>query len=138
MFAWTRPLPHSVANLTRIVTIILAVMLASRVLLQAQDTAVTNPLVSAYLIANGNANTMLAGGKLQITAYGTSEDVSVAPLTDSQGSAVTGWNTSNHAVAKISTLGHATALSLGPVNIEATIGTLSASPCAVTVIAAST
>ena len=133
MFAWTRPLPHSVANLTRIVTIILAVMFASRILLQAQDTAVTNPLVSAYLIANGNANTMLAGGKLQITAYGTSEDVSVAPLTDSQGSAVTGWNTSNRAVAKISAIGHATAIGTGSANIGAVVGAMIVSPLTVTV-----
>ena len=58
-------------------------------------------------------------------------------LPDAYGNSVTGWNTSNHAVAKISTLGHATALSLGPVSIEAAIGTLTASPCEVTVIAVS-
>jgi hypothetical protein len=58
-------------------------------------------------------------------------------LPDAHGNTVTGWNTSNHAVAKISSLGHATAYSLGPVSIEATIGSLSASPCKVTVIAAS-
>jgi hypothetical protein len=51
---------------------------------------------------------------------------------------VTLWNTSNHAVAKISTLGHATAIGAGTVNIEATIDTIQAVPIKVTVNAAET
>jgi Bacterial Ig-like domain (group 2) len=94
-------------------------------------------LVSAYLAGKGGATTIVLGGTLQFTAYGRYSDGSVGSLPDAHGNTVTGWNTSNHAVAKISTLGHATALSLGTVNIEATIGGLSASPCEVTVIAAS-
>ena len=93
-------------------------------------------LVSAYVEGKGGATTIVLGGTLQFTAYGNYSDGSVASLPDAYGNTVTLWNTSNHAIAKISTLGHATAFSLGPVNIEATIGTLSASPCAVTVIAA--
>jgi hypothetical protein len=94
-------------------------------------------LVSAYVAGKGGATTIVLGGTLQFIAYGNYSDGSVASLPDAHGNTVTLWNTSNHAIAKISTLGHATALGLGTVKIEATIGTLSASPCAVTVIAAS-
>jgi hypothetical protein len=90
-------------------------------------------LVSVRLGTNGNANTMVAGRTLQIIAYGTYSNGSVGTLPDSQGNVVTGWNTSNHAVAKISGQGYATALSAGTVNMEATIGVLVASPWAVTV-----
>jgi hypothetical protein len=94
-------------------------------------------LVSAYVEGKAGATTIVLGGTLQFIAYGNYSDGSVASLPDAYGNTVTGWNTSNHAVAKISTLGHATALSLGPVSIEAAIGTLTASPCEVTVIAVS-
>ena len=94
-----------------------------------------SPLVSVYLVAKGHANTIVLGGTLQFTAYGTYSDGSVAELPDAQGNAVNLWNTSNHSVAKISTKGHATALGLGTVNIEATVGTLKASPLPVTVVA---
>jgi hypothetical protein len=93
-------------------------------------------LVSVRLGTNGNANTMVAGKTLQIIAYSTYSDGSVGTLPDPQGNVVTGWNTSNHAVAKISGQGHATALSAGTVNMEATIGTLVAIPWTVTVSAA--
>ena len=90
-------------------------------------------LVSAYLGTNGSANTMVAGGTLQIIAYGIYSDGSVGTLPDSQGNVVTAWNTSNHSVAKISSKGHATALSAGTVSMEGAIGTLIASPWTVTV-----
>jgi hypothetical protein len=138
MFAPKTPWPGSVPNFTRIVAVIFALLLVSRVLLHAQDTTPTNPtLVSAYLAANGNADTMVTGGTLQFTAYGTYSDGSVVALPDTGGDGVIAWNTSNHAVAKISTLGHATAMGTGTVNIEAMIGTITASPLTVTVKAAS-
>jgi hypothetical protein len=91
-------------------------------------------LVSAYLTADGNANTMAVGTTIQFTAYGTYSDGSVVALPDAEGDGVIAWNTSDHAVAKISTMGHATAMGTGTVNIEATIGTIAASPYEVTVI----
>ncbi len=95
-------------------------------------------LVSVRLGTNGNANTMVAGKTLQIIAYGTYSNGSVGILPDPQGNVVTGWNTSNHAVAKIAGDGYATALRAGTVNMEATVGTLVASPWVVTVLAAPT
>src|ERR1700733_5526841 len=97
----------------------------------AATTAPT--LVSAYLGTKRGANTMLAGATLQIIAYGIYSDGSTGPLPDAQGNVVTAWNTTNHAVAKISSLGHVTALAAGTVSIEATVGTLTASPWSVTV-----
>jgi hypothetical protein len=77
---------------------------------------------------------MVVGGTLQITAYATYSDGSVGSLPDSQGNAVTGWNTSNHAVARISSLGHATAAGAGSVSIEAMVGAIIVSPMTVTVM----
>ena len=91
-------------------------------------------LVSAYLVAKGDAHTIVVGRTLQFTAYGTYSDGSVVALPDSESDPEIAWNTSNHAVAKISLLGHVTALSTGTVNIEAVIGTITASPWAVTVL----
>jgi hypothetical protein len=88
-------------------------------------------VVSAYLHAN--ANTMVKGGTLQFTAYGVYSDGSVSRLPDSQGNAVTLWNTSNHKVAKVSSGGHVTAVGTGTVNIEAAIGALKASYWTVTI-----
>jgi hypothetical protein len=95
-------------------------------------------LVSAYVSGKGGATSMTTGGTLQFTAYGTYSDGTVEELPDLQGNAVTLWNTSNHAVAKISTLGHATAMGPGTANIEATIGTIMAAPWKVTVSDAET
>ena len=95
----------------------------------------TPTLVSAYLVGKNGATTIIVGGTLQFTAYGNYSDGSVTSLPDAHGNTVTGWNTSNHAIAKVSSLGHVTALSLGEVAIEAVIGMLTASPCEVTVIA---
>ena len=97
------------------------------------DTSALPALVGAYLVAKGGESTMVTGGTLQFTAYGIYSDGSVGALPDSQGNAVTLWNTSDHSVARISTLGHATAVGVGIVDIEALIGTLRASPWAVTV-----
>jgi Bacterial Ig-like domain (group 2) len=99
----------------------------------AQNTTAAPTLVSAYLVAVGNATTMTVGGTLQFTAYGTYSDGTVSAIPDTEGSDTIAWNTSNHAVARISMLGHATAVSAGSVTIEATIGTIEATPWSLTV-----
>jgi hypothetical protein len=138
MFTMKKPWPHSVPGFTRNVTGIVALLLVSRLLLHAQDTTTTNPaLVSAYLAAQGNVNTIALGGTLQLTAYGTYSDGSVAALPDSEADPEIAWSTSDHAVARISLLGHVTALGTGTVNIGAMIGTITASPLTLTVKAAS-
>jgi hypothetical protein len=138
MFTTEENRPHSVRHFSRTVTVVVALLFASELLLHAQDTTPTNPaLVSAYLVAEGNATTMVMGGTLQFAAYGTYSDGSVVALPDAEGDGLIAWNTSNHAVAKISTLGHATAIGTGTVNIEAMIGTIQASPLTVMVLAAS-
>jgi hypothetical protein len=83
-------------------------------------TPATRSLVGAYLRAN--ANSIAPGSTLQLTAYGMYSDGTSAPLPDAQGNAVTLWNTSNHAIAKVSTRGHLTALANGQVNVQATVG----------------
>jgi hypothetical protein len=88
-------------------------------------------LVSAYLHAN--ANTMVTGGLLQFTVYGTYSDGSVSLLPDAEGSGLIDWNTTNHAVAKVTSIGHVTAMGAGTVNIEAYIGAIQSSPWTVTV-----
>jgi hypothetical protein len=60
----------------------------------------------------------------------------VSAIRSAEGAETIAWNTSNHAVARISTLGHATAMSTGTVNIQAMIGTVEASPWTLTVVAA--
>jgi Bacterial Ig-like domain (group 2) len=102
----------------------------------AENTTASPTLVSAYLVAAGNATTMVVGGTLQFTAYGTYSDGTVSAIPSVEGAETIAWNTSNHAVARISTLGHATAMSTGTVNIEAMIGTVEASPWTLTVVAA--
>ncbi len=99
-------------------------------------SATTAPtIVSAYLVSKGDGHTIVLGRTLQFIAYATYSDGSVGALPDAHGNRVTLWNTTNHAVAKISSLGHATAMGIGTVNIEGTIGTLQASPWTVTVSA---
>ena len=90
-------------------------------------------LVSAYLSAKGNANTMVNGSTLQFTGYGVYSDGSVKRLPSAQGDAVTGWNTTNHAVAKISSQGHVTALGSGKVDIQAMVGKVPTSRWTITV-----
>lgn len=94
-------------------------------------TPAVRTLVGAYLHAT--ASTMTPGSTMQFTAYGTYSDGSVGKLPDAQGNAVTLWNTSNHSLAKVSTLGHVTAVAGGQVNIEATVGSIKASPWTMTI-----
>ena len=108
----------------------------SAVLVQVVPVPPGPALISVYLEGKQGATTIVVGGTLQFTAYGNCSDGSVASLPDARGNTVTLWNTSNHSIAKISTLGHVTALSPGTVYIEAMVGTLEASPCQVTVVAA--
>jgi Fn3 associated/Beta xylosidase C-terminal Concanavalin A-like domain len=104
----------------------------------SSPAATGKTLVSAYLGNQPGANTMVTGGTLQFIAYGVYSDGSVSALPDALGNKVTLWNTSNHNVAKMSSLGHATAMGAGTVNIEATIGSVAANIWTVTVKAAST
>jgi hypothetical protein len=100
----------------------------------AATPAVTSrTLTGAYLHAN--ASTMTPGSTLQFTAYGTYSDGSVGRLPDAEGNAVTLWNTSNHALAKVSGGGHVTALGTGSVNVEAAIGSLKSNIWTVTIAA---
>jgi hypothetical protein len=94
-------------------------------------------LVSVDVVAKGRTTTMVAGGTLQFIAYGTYSNGSVVELPESETNPVIDWNTSNHGVAKISRLGHATAMDPGSVEIEATVGAIKASPWAITVTARS-
>jgi hypothetical protein len=82
---------------------------------------------------HANANTMVTGGLLQFTVYGTYSDGSVSLLPDAEGSGLIDWNTTNHAVAKVTSIGHVQAMGPGTVNIEAYIGTIKSSPWTVTV-----
>jgi Bacterial Ig-like domain (group 2) len=92
-------------------------------------------LVSVYVVATGKATTMVAGSTLQFIAYGKYSDGSVVELPESETNPVVDWNTSNHGVAKISRLGHATAMDPGSIKIEATVGNIKATPWAITVTA---
>ena len=87
----------------------------------------TKRLVSAFLVSKGNVASIPVGSTLQFIANGVYSDGTVAPLPDSEGDVVTAWNTSNHAVAKISSLGHVTAMGVGTVTIEGMIGDIKAS-----------
>jgi hypothetical protein len=78
---------------------------------------------------------MVAGGTLQFTAYGTYSDGTVAAIPSAEGTDTIAWNTGNHAVVRISTLGHATAMSTGTVDIQAMIGTIEVSPWTLIVLA---
>jgi Fn3 associated/Beta xylosidase C-terminal Concanavalin A-like domain len=88
-------------------------------------------LVSAYLHANGN--TMVKGGTLQFSAYGSYSDGSVSLLPDVEGNVVTAWNTSNRALAQAGLSGQVTAVNTGTVNVQAVIGELAASVWTVTI-----
>jgi Bacterial Ig-like domain (group 2)/Beta xylosidase C-terminal Concanavalin A-like domain len=92
-------------------------------------------LVSAYLTSNGGVKSIPVGETLQFIAHGVYSDGTSSVLPDSEGNAVTAWNTSDHAVAKISTLGHVTAMGVGMATIEAFIGNLEASTSTLSVTA---
>ena len=96
----------------------------------------TKTLVSAYLSAVGNANTMAVGHGLQFTAYGIYSDGSLGKLPDAYGNSITGWNTTNHGIAKVNTSGKVTAVASGTVAVKAVIGSLASSPWTVTVTSA--
>jgi hypothetical protein len=96
-------------------------------------TATGKSLTSAYLRPKSGANTMTTGSTMQLIAYATYSDGTTGTLPDAQGNVVTWWNTTNHAVAKISSEGHATALATGSINMEAMVGALTATPWPVTV-----
>ncbi len=81
-------------------------------------------VVSGYLRPKSGANTMTLGSTMQMTAYVTYSDGSTGTLPDAHGNVVTAWNTTNHGVAKISSLGHATALAAGSINMEGMVGPL--------------
>jgi hypothetical protein len=96
--------------------------------------ATTAPtIVSAYLAGLGGAETMVVGRTLQFTAHVSYSDGALGQLPDGQGNRVTWWDTSNHAVATISSGGNVTAVGAGMVSIWAKIGTLKVSPRRVTV-----
>jgi hypothetical protein len=98
-------------------------------------TVSVSKLVSVSLQSAGNGTTLVAGQTLQYTAYGTYSYGSIAKLPDSYGNTVTLWNTSNHAIAKVSTLGHVTAMGTGTVSVQATVGAIKSAVSALTVTA---
>jgi hypothetical protein len=90
-------------------------------------------LKSFVLHPASNSKTMTTGSTMQLIAYATYSDGSTGTLPDAEGNRVTWWNTTDHAVAKISSGGHATALATGSINMEAMVGALTATPWPVTV-----
>ena len=96
-------------------------------------TASGRTVRSVVLRPASNSKTMTAGGTMQLIAYATYSDGSTGTLPDAEGNKVTWWNTTNHAVAKISSEGHATAITNGSINMEAMVGALTVTPWAVTV-----
>jgi hypothetical protein len=96
-------------------------------------TVTARVIKSAYLRPQSGATTMTMGSTMQLIAYVTYSDGTTGTLPDASGNVVTGWNTANHKVAVIDSLGHATALSQGSTNMEATVGTLMVTPWRVTV-----
>jgi hypothetical protein len=77
--------------------------------------------------------TMTIGSTVQMVAQATYSDGSTGTLPDSEGNVITWWNTSDHAVAKISSQGHVTAVGPGSVNVEAMVGSVQATPWSMTV-----
>ena len=88
---------------------------------------------SVALRVNTGSTKMTVGSTLQLVAQATYSDGTTGSLPDAQGNKVTAWNTSNHKVAKISTQGHATAITNGAVQVEAVVGSVVATPVTVTV-----
>jgi hypothetical protein len=93
----------------------------------------TKTVVSGYLRPKSGANTMTPGSTMQMTAYVTYSDGSTGTLPDAHGNVVTSWNTTNHGVAKISSLGHATALAAGSINMQGKVGSVNLTQWAVKV-----
>ncbi len=101
-------------------------------------TSTGRTIKSVVLRPASSNKTMTSGSTMQLIAYATYSDGSTGTLPDAEGNVVTSWNTTNHAVAKISSQGHATALATGSISMEAMVGSLVVSPWPVTVIAAAT
>lgn len=91
-------------------------------------------LTSIYLTALGNAAAISTGGTVQFTAHAIYSDGSQRVLPDSLGNKITLWNTSNHSIAKVSTLGHMTAINPGSVTVTAFANSVMASPVPITVV----
>ena len=85
-------------------------------------------LVGAFLRPRTYSSGVAAGNTVQFMAYGTYSDGTVSQLPDAEGNAVTSWNTSNHRVAKISSQGHATAMTSGTATVTAMVGKVQATP----------
>jgi hypothetical protein len=96
-------------------------------------TASRRTLKSVVVRPASRSKIMITGGTLQLIAYATYSDGSTGTLPDAEGNKVTGWNTTNHAVVKISGSGHATGLAAGTISLEASVGALKATPWTVTV-----
>jgi len=109
------------------------VVALSTAALSAASLPGAKTITSGYLRPESGATTMTTGSTMQMITYVTYSDGSTGTLPDAHGNAVTWWNTTNHAVAKISSQGHATALATGSIKMEAMVGSLTLSPWSVTV-----
>jgi hypothetical protein len=99
-----------------------------------QKSQSTEPtLVSVALHPKYGGATLRKGGTMQMVAQATYSDGTTGTLPDQQGNVVTWWNTSDHAVVKISAAGHVTAVGPGSANLEAMVGPLKVRPWSVTV-----
>jgi hypothetical protein len=119
-------------TMTRLLTLILSQAIAfssfSYLSSNVAAAASTAPnIVRAYLSGLGNVQTLVVGRTLQYTAHVTYSNGLLGQLPDGQGNRVTWWDTSNHAVATISSGGNVTAVGAGTVNIWAKIGMLTVS-----------
>ena len=98
-------------------------------------TSTGRTIKSVVLRPKSSSKTMTSGSTMQLVAYATYSDGSTGTLPDAEGNVVTWWNTTNHAVAKISSQGMLQPLATGSINIEAMVGNLTLTPWPVTVIA---
>jgi hypothetical protein len=99
----------------------------------APSKSAARTLTRAVLRPVYGGATMTTGSTMQMVAQGTYSDGSTGTLPDTEGNAVTWWDTSDHAIAKISSQGKATAVGPGSVNLEAMVGSLKVTPWSVTV-----
>ena len=101
------------------------------------DITVIEPkLIGVDLATLKNENTIVEGDTLQLEAYGVYSNGLKHLLPDTQGDRVRLWNTSNHAVARVSTLGRVTGVSPGVVSVAAYVGLLAATPIRIKILAA--
>jgi Bacterial Ig-like domain (group 2)/Chitobiase/beta-hexosaminidase C-terminal domain len=92
-------------------------------------------LVSAYLGAPGNANSLVSGHGMQFSAYGIYSDGSIKALPNPLTPGAIGWATTNKTVAKVNLTGRVTGMSSGTVNVKAIVGGLTSSTWRLTVTA---